>query len=32
MTVADPENDDGNYEFTVDEEKGNINLKKYYFH
>jgi len=27
MTIADP--DEGNYEFTVEEEKGNLNLKKY---
>jgi hypothetical protein len=27
MTIADP--DDGNYEFTVEEEKGHLNMKKY---
>ena len=28
MTIADLEDEDGNYEFTVEEEKGNLNLKK----
>ena len=28
MTISDFNNNEGNYEFTVEEEKGNINLKK----
>jgi len=28
MTVTDFDNDEENYEFTVEEEKGNLNLKK----
>jgi hypothetical protein len=28
MTITDFDNDEGNYEFTVEEEKGNLNLKK----
>lgn len=30
MTIADMENEEGNYEFTVEEEKGSLNLKKYF--
>jgi hypothetical protein len=28
MTIADPDAEDGNYEFTVEEEKGSVDIKK----
>lgn len=28
MTYVDPENDEGDYQFTLEEEKGNIKLNK----
>ena len=28
MTIADPESDEGNFEFIIEEEKGSLSIRK----